>query len=307
MVSRFGWDGKKLSVNGPIGFDMLMDIRPSLQTQELEEACEDLYRFSNQLWGKTLDNNWKDISSSLKVGERFKEATIIKIEKYGAWLRIPNQDQAFNNLIGFVHNSQIPDPEGNEPPKVGDKREVVLIGLDSRRQRIDLSMIMPEDRPATKFEVGQIIKGEISRLENYGVFVRLDEEVEGLVRSSEIYHNVYDGDWSKVFNIGDLLSVKILEIDAAGKVGLTSKLGENDPLKKYTEGSVVEGIVTKIIESGAFVDLEPGISGRIYIGEIADKFVKDISEELEVGEKVTVRILKIDWNSRKIDLSMRQV
>ncbi len=159
-----------------------------------------------------------------------------------------------------------------------------------------------------ELEEGQIRKGIVRSIKDFGVFVDLGG-VDGLVHVSDLSWNrgQKPGDLVK---INDVLEVKVLRIDREKKkVGLGLKQlapGPWDTVEaNYAIGQAVKGKVTKIMDFGAFVELEPGLEGLIHVSELANKRVFRVKDHVQEGQEVEVRILDIDTETKRIALSMK--
>ncbi|MFI3175010.1 MAG: 30S ribosomal protein S1 [Bacillota bacterium] len=160
-----------------------------------------------------------------------------------------------------------------------------------------------------KIEAGTKVGGTVSRLTDFGAFVDLGG-VDGLIHISEM-------SWGRISNPrevlkeGQTVEVFILEVDKEkGKISLSLKDGDMNPWKlavdKYAVGTIVEGKVVRMVPFGAFVELEAGVDGLVHISQIANKHVVKPEDELKVGEIVTVKVLEVNADQKKISLSKRQ-
>lgn len=160
-----------------------------------------------------------------------------------------------------------------------------------------------------KIQAGTKAKGTVSRLTDFGAFVDLGG-VDGLIHISEM-------SWGRISNPREILKegqeveVFILEVDKEkGKISLSLKDGDMNPWKlaieKYPVGTIVEGKVVRMVPFGAFVELEAGVDGLVHISQIANRHVVKPEDELKVGEKVTVKVLEVNADQKKISLSKRQ-
>lgn len=193
---------------------------------------------------------------------------------------------------------------------VGKTFEVKVINVDNDNGKLILSekAAMQEQRDAslTKLKVGQKIKGEISGIVKFGIFVAF-EGLEGLVHISEIaWGHVKDpSDYGK---IGDEVEVLVIGIDGE-KISLSMKRLVPDPwieaAKKFTVGKVVEGKINKITQFGAFMELSDEINGLIHLSEITDEPLEDASEKLKIGDPVKAKIISVDLDEHRIGLSIK--
>ncbi|MCL2216915.1 MAG: 30S ribosomal protein S1 [Defluviitaleaceae bacterium] len=181
---------------------------------------------------------------------------------------------------------------------VAGRKELAVNEANQRRQEVFGDL-----------EVGQQIKGTVSRLVDFGAFIDLGG-VDGLIHVSEV-------SWkrvrrpSEVLAVGDEITATVIAIDSEkGKISLTLKDITTNPwngiTEKYPLGEIVEGTVARLASFGAFITLEDGIDGLVHISQIADKHVNKPGDELTPGQKIQVRVMDIDLENHKISLSKRE-
>lgn len=155
---------------------------------------------------------------------------------------------------------------------------------------------------------GDTVEGTVTKLMNYGAFIDIGG-VEGLAHISDLSWNRIKHP-SEVVKEGDKVSVVITKINnETGKINLSLKTKESDPWTKvdnYTVGQEVTGKVTNIIQSGAFVEIEPGVEGYLHISEIANEKIEKVEDKLSKGQEVTVRVKEINKENRRLSLTMRE-
>ncbi|MCT4688152.1 30S ribosomal protein S1 [Vallitalea sp.] len=200
---------------------------------------------------------------------------------------------------------------------VGKELEARVIDLDVEKKNVILSRKELEKEELEKKKhklLGGINKndrmsGVVKRITNFGAFVDIGG-IDGLV-------HINDLSWkrvkhpSEVVNVGDNVEVYVLDVDKEReRISLGLKNVNDDPWlnikEKYTEGNIYEGTVVRLLSFGAFVMLEGGIEGLVHISEIADKRIEKPEDVLEIGDKVTVKLLGIDEEGKKIKLSIKE-
>ncbi|KZL92129.1 30S ribosomal protein S1 [Clostridium magnum] len=200
---------------------------------------------------------------------------------------------------------------------VGKTLDVKLIELDIEKQRVILSRkeVEKEQLQTKKEELlnsikpGEKIKGVVSRLTKFGAFVDLGG-LDGLIHISELsWKRVNDP--SEVVSVGDAVEVYVLSVDREkNKVSLALKDVSGNPwgnvIKKYKVGDMVDGTVSKFLNFGVFVEIEPGVEGLVHISEISEERVTKIDSILSVGQKVKVKILDIDEKENRMSLSIKE-
>jgi len=226
------------------------------------------------------------------------------------------------SLEGFVPASHLTDlPRQLKPAerleelarRKGQELDLYIIEVDPAQQRLVLSQRGP--RPANRsgealhhIRPGSVLRGQVTNVCDFGAFVDLGG-VEGLVHISEM-------SWGRVHHPSDLLQpgqeveVYVLSVDPAQeRVALSLKRLCEDPWatveERYHPGQVVRGVVTNVVDFGAFVKLEEGLEGLVHVSQLAEDGVQDPRSVLQEGEKVTARILHIDGAHRRLGLSLR--
>ena len=233
----------------------------------------------------------------------------------------------FGSLQGFVPASQVVDLLRRTRERtqmealaklVGEEMAVKVIEVNRRRRRLILSeraaqrewRAQQRERLLEELEVGEIRTGVVSNLCDFGAFVDLGG-LDGLVHLSELSwgHVSHPSD---VLEVGQQVQVLVLNVDRERqRVGLSIKRIQPDPwaqaAEKYRPGELVTGVVTRLAQFGAFVELEPGVEGLIHLSELAEGNVTDPSQVVHEGEQVTALVLAVDPGEHRLSLSLRQV
>mgnify|MGYP001596616579 CR=1 FL=1 len=262
----------------------------------------------------------KKREDSVKVWEKFQEivdenktleVTVSDIVKGGVTAYI-------DGVRAFIPASQISDSyiENLEDFK-GKTLEVKIIELDKENKNIVLSrrVIEKEENEGKKDIIWNELKkgdkrnGVITRLAKFGAFVDLGG-IDGLIHVSQLsWKRVQDP--SEVVAVGDEVEVTILDFDKEkGRISLGLKSEAGNPWKNivsnYKPGAIVEGTVVKLMDFGAFVQLESGVEGLVHLSEISEERIAKVSDVLKVGEVVKVKIGEINEKDRRISLSIRE-
>jgi len=202
----------------------------------------------------------------------------------------------------------------NEVVRRNQLVEAKVIDIDRESRRITFSIRQlrpnPWEEVARQWKVGDMVEGKIQRLMGFGAFVELAPEVEALLPLSEI-------DWEpvrhpgQVLRKGQSLQLKIIEfVPEEQRIVVSRKALLPDPWEgvksRYPVGSIHEGKVVRLVDFGAFVELEEGWDGLVHISEISEERISSPADVLSVGEKVRVKIIKLDDQERKIGLSIKQ-
>ena len=222
----------------------------------------------------------------------------------------------YKTVEGFLPVSQISmEYVEDTSAYVGQTLTVQITEVNEEKKNLIVSRKALEKKEAenarqslyTTLRRGETLTGKVVRLTNFGAFVEIAPHVDGLI-------HVSDMSWRRVKNpaemvsIGDVVKVTVLDVDPArGRIGLSLKDVNADPWKNvtFTAGQVLNGTVTKVIDSGAFVEVAPGLEGFVHVSNISDKRVSAASDVLKAGMEVTVKVLQIDEAQRRISLSMK--
>jgi small subunit ribosomal protein S1 len=164
-----------------------------------------------------------------------------------------------------------------------------------------------------RYPPATILEGRVRNLTNYGAFIEIEEGVDGLLHVSDMSWTKKVRHPSEVLKKGEKVKVKVLSVDperkrvALGLKQLSQDPWEGDIPDRYLPGDVVTGVVTKTTSFGAFVELEDGLEGLLHISELAEHKVENPEEVVRPGQRVTVKVLRVDPSERKIGLSLKRV
>jgi len=257
-----------------------------------------------------MESVWSKLENEFKNEDIF-EVVIKEVVKGGVIADL-------HGLRAFIPASHISVKYTDDLKEfIGKTLRVKLIQLDKSKNKIVLS-----GKEVEKLELeemskklwstiskGDKIEGRVSRITNFGVFVDLGG-VEGLVHISELSWKKIKNP-SEVVSVGDKLKVYVLNLDQdRNRISLSIKRTLNSPWenigKKYKSNDIVDGIVSKVINIGAFIEIEPGLEGLVHISEISQEHITTPEEVLKVGDKVKVKILNIDEKASRISLSIKE-
>lgn len=263
---------------------------------------------------------WKQVED-LMASKQSYHSTIIGYNKGGLIVSI-------GGLRGFVPASQVSlsrraamsgdTPEERWGKMVGEEIDVCVIEVDRERHRLILSERAAstetretlKDRVIEELQEGDVRVGRVTSLADFGAFVNISG-ADGLVHLSEISWDRIQHP-SDVLQVGQEVKVKVISIDREKKrIGLSIRQLQEDPwtsrTSKYQVGQLVEATITRLTKFGAFARLEDDLEGLIHISEISEKHIEHPKEVLKEGDVVTLRVIKIDTQNRRIGLSLRRV
>jgi len=239
--------------------------------------------------------------------------TVRSLVPYGAFVDLGGID-------GLLHVSDIAHSRVSKPEDVltvGQQLQVKILKIDPESKKISLGLKQlqaePWEKAPERLVAGQRITGTVTRLAEFGAFVEIEPGVEGLIHISEMSYGKKLRHPSDILKQGDRVDAVILSIKPEERrIALGLKQTLTDPWfnvpQKFPVGSQIEGPVTKIMNFGAFVQLEEGIEGLIHVSEIsADKRINHPQDVLRAGQVVKAQVLAIDPQKRQIKLSMKQL
>ncbi len=266
---------------------------------------------SHREYLKELERQRKDeLFNKLQAGQVI-EGTIKSIVDFGIFVDI-------GGFEGLVHRSEISWKDIPVPPntyKVGDRVTVKVLGVDRSKERISLSIKQLRPDPwiglKQRYPAGTKTTGTVVSLTDFGAFVRIEEDVEGLVHISELSWG-YPEHPKEVVKVGQQVEVVVLDVnEQERRVSLSMKRVQSDPWEKieekYPEGSIVQGRVTKLADFGAFVHLEDGVEALLHISEMSWDKVNKPSDVVKEGQEITAKVIKSDASKRKIRLSLKEL
>ena len=244
----------------------------------------------------------------IKEGEKI-EGTIKNLTDYGAFVDL-------GGLDGLLHITDLSWKRVVHPKEVlnvGDKMEFLVLSFDQEKMRVSLGLKQLADDPwkdiESKYHVGQIVEGEVALTTDYGCFVKLDEDIEGLVHITDLDWKNKNINPSSILNKGDSITVKVMEIDLEErKVSLSKKHTTENPWKdfedKHNAGDILENMnIKSVTDFGIFVELDGGIDGLIHHSEIVIG-PEEIQEKYKAGDQITVSISGMDSERERISLSL---
>ena len=257
------------------------------------------------------EDPWMNIDRRYKLGDKLI-GKVTSLTDYGAFVEIED------GVKGLVHVSEMDWTSNHVYPanvcSVGDEIEVMILSIDLERHRISLGIKQCLPNPwvefASKYERNQKVTGQIKSFTDFGIFVSLENGIDGLVHSNDI---TWSGDGEaeiRKYNKGDDVDVVILTIDAERqRISLGIKQIQEDPFNTYVtengKGSIVTGTISEFEDKRVIVDLVDGVRGMIRDNELAKSKYKEAKSAMEVGQDVESKILSIDRKNRKISLSIK--
>src|SRR5512134_2412819 len=240
---------------------------------------------------------------------------VVSLKDYGAFIELEE------GIEGLVHISEMSWTRRVKHPSkmvaVGDVVEAVVLDVDVKNNRISLGMKQLEPNPyeqlRDKYPPGTVVKGRVRNIADFGIFVEIEEGIDGLVHISDMSWTQRIKHPSEMYQKGEEVEAVLLNIDTGDgdkpKISLGIKQLVQDPWDRipyeYPAGKIVDGKILKVLDFGAFVELEKGVEGLVHVSEISEEHVEDPRAVLNPNQDVKVQILSTDAAERKIALSIK--
>jgi small subunit ribosomal protein S1 len=253
---------------------------------------------------------WENIDQKYPIGSRHR-GKVVNIVSYGAFVKLEDGVEGLVHISEMSWTRRINHP--GELLKINDEVDVVVLDINKEKQEISLGMKQAEANPwdtvEQRYPVGTVIEGRVRNLTTYGAFVEIEEGIDGLLHVSDMSWTKKISHPAEVVKKGETLRCVILSVDSEKKrIALGLKQLTADPWQdaipaNYHVGDLVSGMITKITNFGAFVQLEDDLEGLIHITELADHKISSPDEVVKLGMKVEARVIKVDTEERKLGLS----
>ncbi|MBW6509483.1 MAG: 30S ribosomal protein S1 [Desulfuromonadales bacterium] len=256
---------------------------------------------------------WLDVAAKYPVESKVV-GKVVSLTDYGAFVELEEGVEGLIHVSEMSWTKRIKHP--NKVLNIGDEVESVVLALDSENRRISLGLKQIEPNPweviGEKFPIGTIIEGQVKNITDFGVFVGVDEGIDGLVHISDLSWTKRIKHPSDAFKKGDLVKAVVLNIDRENeRFSLGIKQLSPDPWDsvpvRYARGTIVKGKVTSVTDFGIFIELEEGIEGLIHVSELSKEKIDNPKDFAEVGAVLEAAVLQVDTVDRKIALSVKNI
>lgn len=254
---------------------------------------------------------WQSVTGDFKVGERLK-GRVTNIADYGAFIELKD------GIEGLVHVSEMSWTKKNVHPgkllSTSQEVEVMVLDVDLSKRRISLGIKQCTENPWVKFAAqhksGEILEGEIRNVTEFGLFVGIDDQIDGMVHMSDLSWTESGEDAIKKYKKGEMLKVKILEVDSEKErvsLGVKQLDGKGPATEDIgvSKGAVVTCTVSAITPGGIEVTVNEKLSGFIKKGDLSRERSEQRPDRFAVGEKVDAKVIKIERGSNKLELSVK--
>lgn len=256
---------------------------------------------------------WTTAQSKYPVGSKVK-GKVVSLTDYGAFVELEE------GVEGLIHVSEMSwTRKVRHPSKmvsVGEEVEAVVLDLKPDNRRISLGIKQTMENPweviSEKYPVGTVIEGKIKNITDFGLFIGIDDDIDGLVHISDISWTKRIKHPSEVYKKNDIIQAVVLDIDKASeRFSLGIKQTQPDPWEtvgqRYKVGTEISGLITNVTDFGVFVELEEGIEGLVHVSEISKEKIKTPVDQFKTGESITARVMNINSDERRIGLSIKRL
>ena len=262
---------------------------------------------------QTVADPWLDVPAKFPIGNRI-HGKVVSLMEYGAFVELEE------GIEGLIHVSEMSWTKrirrAADVLTIGEEVETVILGIDMGNRKISLGLKQVSENPwatiSEKYPIGTRIEGQIKNMTDFGMFIGIEDGIDGLV-------HVSDMSWTKrikhpgdVYEKGSLVQAVVLKVDVENeRLSLGIKQLEPDPWSlapdKYRTGTLVSGKVTSLTDFGVFVELEEGIEGLIHVSELSREKIASAKEFAKVGDNLNAVVLSCDSKDRRISLSIKSM
>ncbi len=260
-----------------------------------------------------VEDPWSLATEKYPVGSRIN-GKVVSLTDYGAFVELEE------GIEGLIHVSEMSWTRKIRHPSkvvsVGDLVEAVVLDIKPENRRISLGMKQvvpnPWDVISEKYPVGTTIEGKIKNITDFGLFIGIDEGIDGLVHISDISWTKRIKHPSELYKKGEVVQAIVLDIEKEQeRFSLGIKQLKTDPWKtvseRYDVGKEITGTVTNLTDFGVFVELEEGIEGLVHVSEISKEKIKTPIGQYNIGDVITARVMNINSEERRIGLSIKRL
>ncbi|MGH7833019.1 MAG: 30S ribosomal protein S1 [Candidatus Binatia bacterium] len=258
-----------------------------------------------------LPDPWEGVRAKFPVGARV-QGRVVSLMDYGAFVELDK------GIEGLIHVSEMSWTKKVLHPskvlQVGETVEVQVLNVDPSQRRIALGLkqVIPNPWVAVKdkYPVGTIVKGPVRNVTDFGIFVEVEEGIDGLIHVSDLHWTKKVKHPSELYKKGDVVEARVLGVDVQNqRFSLGIKQLSLDPWqvaeKRYPVGSKIKGEVTSVPDFGVFVRLEEGVEGLIHVSQLSTERIEKPSSLYKVGDQVEAEVINVDPRQKKIGLSIR--
>ncbi len=256
---------------------------------------------------------WSLAVEKFPVGSKVT-GKVVSLTDYGAFVELEE------GVEGLIHVSEMSwTRKVRHPSKivsVGEMVDAIVLDIKPENRRISLGIKQTIENPwnviSEKYPVGTVIEGKIKNITDFGLFIGIDDDIDGLVHISDISWTKRIKHPSEIYKKNDIVQAVVLDIDKSSeRFSLGIKQIQPDPwvtvAERYKVGSEISGIITNITDFGVFVELEEGIEGLVHVSEISKEKVKTPADLFTIGQTINARVMNINSSERRIGLSIKRL
>jgi small subunit ribosomal protein S1 len=260
---------------------------------------------------QTKSDPWVDLEERYRPEMQVK-GRVTNTTKYGAFIEIEEGVEGLLHISEMSWSKRLKDP--SEVMKAGEQVDVVILKVDKANKKISLGykqiLANPWAELKARHPEGSVVEGVVKNVADFGVFVDIGEEIDGLVHVSDLSWNTRLKNPGELYKKGDRVQAKVLKVDPESqKFSLGIKHLADDPWagieKRFRKGDLVTGKVTRVTDFGAFVEIADGVEGLVHVSEISREKVESPGAVLKTGDEVGTVVLGVDRANKKVSLSIR--
>jgi small subunit ribosomal protein S1 len=263
---------------------------------------------------QTQPDPWASVEDRFSNGQRIN-GKVVSLTDYGAFIEVEAGIEGLIHVSEMSWTQRVKDPRKLLEQDATVEAVILDIDVDNRRMSLGLKQITanPWDSLEFKYPTGTKIKGVIKNITDFGIFVEIEEGIDGLVHVSDLtWDSSKVSHPSQAFEKGQEVEAMVMSIDKNNeRISLSIKNLLRDPWANFIDshpaGSIVDGTVSKLANFGAFVTLEEGVEGMVHISELSEERIMHPEQIVKVGDKIKVEITNVDMRDRKISLSVKGV
>jgi small subunit ribosomal protein S1 len=258
-----------------------------------------------------LPDPWISVAETHPIGTRV-QGKVVSLVDYGAFVELEKGVEGLIHISEMSWTKKIAHP--SKVVQVGETVDVIVLNVDPNHRRISLGLkqVMPNpwEQAKEKYPVGAVIKGPVRSVTDFGIFVGVEEGIDGLVHVSDLHWTKKVKHPSELYKKGDVVEAKVLGVDVQNeRFSLGVKQLATDPwqliAEKYPVGSKVKGEVASVPDFGVFVRLEEGVEGLIHVSQLSTERVDKPSSLFKPGDAVEAEVIHAEPHERKLGLSIR--
>jgi small subunit ribosomal protein S1 len=256
---------------------------------------------------------WSAAAKKFPIGSKVT-GRVVSLTDYGAFVELEEGVEGLIHVSEMSWTRKVRHP--NKVVSVGEEVDAVVLDIKPENRRISLGMKQAKPNPwdviSDKYPIGTTIEGKIKNLTDFGIFIGIDEGIDGLVHISDISWTKRVKHPSELFKKGETVQAIVLEIDKENeRFSLGIKQLQSDPWntvgQRYAVGKKITGTITNVTDFGVFVELEEGIEGLVHVSEISKEKIKTPVGMFKIGDPLTAKVMNINSEERRIGLSIKRI